>query len=256
MLCIEIVALFNFAVDFLLMLSANRLCGYPSRIGCIALAAGVGGLYGGACLMPECSFLGHSIWCIVVLFLMSWIAFGWSISAVRRGLVFVLLSMALGGIAMGFQRGGMWTVLGSCVVLCILCRLGFGNKNIGTRFVPVDITYENKHIHLMALADTGNTLKDPVTGGAVLVIGERPARELTGLSSEQLRDPVSSIGSAMIPGLRLIPYKSVGCASGFMLGLRIHDVTIAGNRGTRIVAFSPEKLDECGVYQALTGGTV
>lgn len=252
---IEAVGLFGFAIDYLLLLSTNRLCGYGSSAGRVFLAACLGGVYGAICLVPGFAFLGSTMWCVIVLFLISWIAFGWGMGILRRGLIFAMLNMALFGIAMGFQSKGVWSVLCAGAVLCLMCRIGFGSKRLGTQFVPVDITYGNKCVHLTALADTGNTLKDPVTGRSVLIIGAQPARELTGLSLEQLRNPVEAITTAMIPGLRLIPYRSIG-TNGFLLGLKIRDVAIDGKKGTTVVAFSSEKLDECEVYQALTGGAV
>ena len=96
---LDLVVLLNFLVDGLLLMGANRLTGYPAGWRRCALAAAVGGVYAGACMLPACRFLGNTLWRIVSLVSMAVIAFGWNFSALRRGTIFVLLSMALGGLA-------------------------------------------------------------------------------------------------------------------------------------------------------------
>ena len=104
----------------------------------------------------------------------------------------------------------------------------------------------------LSVEDTGNLLRDPITGRQVLVVGGDVALELTGLTQEQLRSPVESIGA--LPGLRLIPYRNVGNSSGFLLALRLQNVKIGKWKGSTLVAFAPEGLSSEGAYQALTGG--
>lgn len=253
---VDLVALINFLVDFLLLLGTNRLCGYPWGVGRAVLAAIVGGIYGGVCLIPELYFLGNTLWRVVSLALISWIAFGFSKSALRRGVVFVLLSMALGGIALGLGTGGFWALLAAAGGVSVMCTVGFREKIGSVSYVPVELSYSGKHLHLTALCDTGNTLKDPVTGRSVLVVDGETAQQLTGLTRQQLCDPVAAISGASMPGLRLIPYRSVGQSGGLLLALRLQNVRIGQWRGSSLVAFSPDGLSSEGAYQALTGGSL
>ena len=248
------VILLNFLVDFLLLLGAGRLCGFPTRIGRAAAGATLGGLYAGACLLPGFYFLGNFLWRTVSLVAMAVIAYGFTYSALRRGLVFAFLCLALGGAVMGIGKGGIVGIICAAGILCLLCCFGFRGRLGGTTYIPVELSYGNKRLHLTALQDTGNTLRDPVTGQQVLVIGADAAGELTGLTREQLRSPVESMGA--LPGLRLIPYQSVGSSGGFLLALRLHDVKIGSRRENTLVAFAPEGLSREGAYQALTGGAV
>jgi len=87
------VILLNFLVDFLLLLGASRLCGQPVKIPRVLAAAGLGGVYAGACLLPDFYFLGNLLWRTVSLGAMAVIAYGLSGSAFRRGLVFAFLSL-------------------------------------------------------------------------------------------------------------------------------------------------------------------
>ena len=251
---LDAVALLNFLVDFLLLLGTNRLCGYPPLWGRSALAAALGGIYGAVCLLPGMGFLGNTLWRCVSLGLMSWIAFGISKSALRRAVIFVLLCMALGGIAQGFGIGGAASVIASAAAVCMMCFFGFRDRPGSVSYVPVELSYGNKQLRLTALCDTGNTLTDPITGRSVLVVGAEVAQQLTGLTQQQLRSPVSAVTQASIPGLRLIPYRTVSQPSGMLLALRFPRVRIGSWQGSSLVAFAPEKLCDDGQYQALTGG--
>ena len=245
------VFLLNFLVDFLLLLAADRLCGYSVKLIRIPLAALLGGVYAACCLLPGFYFLGNALWRTVSLGLMSVIAYGLSVSALRRGLVFTILLMALGGVVMGLESGGSWGVICGAVTVCLLCFIGFRGRIGGASYVPVELCYGNKHLRITALQDTGNTLRDPITGRAVLVVSADTALELLGLTRSQLQNPVASLGA--LPGLRLIPYRSIG-ASSFLLAMKLKNVKIGTWQGSTLVAFAPEGLSDEGAYQALTGG--
>ena len=251
---LDAVALLNFVVDYLLLLGTNRLCGYPPGWGRSALSAALGGFYGAVCMLPGFRFLGNTLWRIVFLGIMGWIAFGYSKSALRRTVVFVLLCMALGGLAQGLGTGGVRSVIASAAALCGMCILGFRDRPGSVSYVPVELFYGDKQLRLTALYDTGNTLLDPITGKPVLVVGAEVAQQLTGLTQQQLRSPVSVLQKSPVPGLRLIPYRSVGQPAGMLLALRFPQVRIGSWQGSSLVAFAPDKLCNDGQYQALTGG--
>lgn len=251
---VDLVILLNFLVDFFLLLGTNRLSGYPPGGGRAAAAAGLGGLYGGACLLPGFRFLGNTLWRCVSLAMMAGVAFGWNKSAFRRGVLFCLLSMALGGVALCMGGGGIPALAGASAGVCALCFLGFRGTAGSRNYVPVSLTYRGKHVQLIALQDTGNTLRDPVTGQPVLIIGADAAKRLTGLTAEQLRDPVQTLSQGILPGLRLIPYRSVGNPQGLLLCLRIENTRLGNRCGSMLVAFGPEELGSGGEYQALAGG--
>lgn len=245
------VLLLNFLVDSLLLLAAGRLCGHPAKLARVVAGGALGGVYAAVCLLPGFAFLGNFLWRTVSLAAMAAITYGWSVSAIRRILVFVFLCFALGGAVMGLDGDGVLAILCVAGVLSFLCYVGFRGRVGGTCCVPVELRYEEKCLRITALQDTGNTLRDPVTGQQVLVVGADAAQKLTGLTKAQLQSPVESVG--VIPGLRLIPYHSVG-GSGFLLALRLHGVKIGSWQGSTLVAFAPDGLCRDGAYQALTGG--
>lgn len=253
---LDLVVLLNILVDFLLLLGTNRLSGFPAEPKRLLAASALGGIYSGACLMPGFSFLGSTLWRLVSLAGMALIAFGWNRSAWKRSGVFVLLSMALGGIALGFGRASFPALVLAAAGVWLLCRAAFGGS-IGEReYVPVEIRHADRSVRLIALRDSGNTLRDPISGERVLVISGEAAQTLTGLTERQLRSPVETLAQGSLPGLRLIPYRAVGRSGGMLLGMRMECVRIGSRRQSTVVAFAPEGFGRGEVYQALTGGVV
>lgn len=249
---VQATAVMEFLVSILLLMAANRLMGYPLGVLRCTLAAMAGGIHAGACLLPGLHFLGNPLWLPVSILLMAAIAYGIDVSAFRRGVLFCLMKLALWGIT--GQNQTPLVVFLSALGLCILSMAAFAGSAGRRRFVPVQLSRGSVRLNLLALEDTGNTLKDPITGQPVLVVDRDPASRLTGLSPEALADPIGSMGK--VPGLRLIPYHSVGKEGGFLLALRLQDVTINGKKGAALVAFSPTKLSYDGGYEALTGGVL
>ncbi len=253
MIYLDLVMGLNFAVDLLLLLGTNRLAGFPSRPGRCTAAAALGGVYGGICLLPEFAFLGNTLLRMTALSAMAVLAFGTDRSALRRGILFLFLSMALGGIALGIGSSGGWHLVAAAAGVAALCILGFGGKAGGRQFVAVEIIHRGVCATLTALQDTGNTLRDPISGSAVVVAGPDAAEKLLGLTTDQLRSPADTLPAN--PGLRLIPYRSVGSSGGMLLAFRPEMIRIGGKISKTLVAFAPESIGNDG-YQALTGGTL
>lgn len=242
----------NFCVDLLLLMGTNRLAGFPTDRMRVVGAAALGSIYSGACLLPGFRFLGSLLWRMVSLGAMALIAFGCNVTAWKRSGVFVLLSMALGGIALGFGRQNVPSLVLAAVGVWLLCRVAFGEGVGGRFYVPVEISNGEQVLSLTALRDSGNTLRDPITGEGVLVIAPEVAQKLTGLTQAQLRNPLETLGT--LPGLRLIPFRAVGQEAGMLLAMRFPRVKIGSHCGGALVAFAPEGLGGGQMYQALTGG--
>ena len=247
-----VVVLLKFLVDFLLLVGANRLCGYPPGWKRAAIAATVGGAYTGVCLIPSLYFLGNTACRITVLLLMACVAYGIHKNSIQRGVIFLLLSMLLTGVSLGVGQGMVW-LLPAVGALLIMCALGVQRGSAGD-YVLVELCYGNRHLTLTALHDTGNLLLDPLSGRPVLIVCAKTAEKLTGLTEKQLKDPISVMEKPPFPGLRLVPYRSIGQPCGLLLALRLQQVRIGSWRGSSLVAFAPDTLCADGAYQALTGG--
>lgn len=244
----------NFLVDLLLLLGTNRLTGFPSDWKRLTAAALLGAVYSGVCLLPDFRFLGSEIWRLVFLGLMGVMAFGWNRSAVKRSGVFLFLSLALGGLAVSVGRSDIRALALAGGGLWLLGRFSFEAASSDREYLPLEIQNGDRTVKLLALRDTGNTLRDPVTGEAVLVIAADAAARLTGLTARQLKDPLGTMAEHAIPGLRLIPFRTIGQNTGMMLAMTVDRVVLDGKTRKTLIAFAPENFGGGAVYQALTGG--
>lgn len=251
---LDLAIFLNFLVDFLLLLGTNRLSGLSPAPGRCALGAAVGAVYSGACFVPGLAFLRELHWRAVSLGLMGAAAFGISRSAGKRTVVFLLLSMALGGVALTLGRGDFWGLAMGLGLVWLLCQAGLGGALPAKRYVPVRLRYGDRTAEVMALWDTGNTLRDPITGESVLIVSGKIAEKLTGLTMSQLRDPLDTLARRPIPGLRLIPCRTVGQRCAMLLGIRLEQVVIDGKQRGAVVAFDPEGMES--EKMALIGGMV
>ena len=248
------VMVINFVVDFLLLLGTNHLSGLSSDKKRLILAALLGAVYSGLCLLPDFRFLGNLLWRMVCLGLMGVLAFGWNRSALKRSGLFLFLSLALGGLAISFGKADSGKLLLAGAGLWALGRISLTGCCESRTYVPVTIRHGDRTVKLLALHDTGNTLRDPVTGQQALVISASAARRLTGLTQQQLKDPLGTIASHVLPGLRLIPFRTVGQSGGMMLAMIFEDVIVDGKKRRILIAFAPENFGGNAAYQALTGG--
>ncbi len=248
---IDLVMILNFFVDFLLLLGTNRLSGFPPKPLRSCAAAAVGGVYGGACLLPGFAFLGGLLWRIIVLALIGFCSFGFELHALKRCSIFLLLSMALGGISVSLGENNFFLLILAGLAVVVLCKVSFGDGIGGREYLPLELSYQGNHVTLTALRDSGNTLMDPVTGESVFLISPAMAMKLTGLSEQQILDPLGTLLQRPIPGLRLIPYKAIGSDCGMLLALRFSDVRLDGRKCSATVAFAPAGLGEGQCFQAL-----
>ena len=253
---LDLVMVLNFLVDFLLLLGTNRLSGFPLGPGRSAAGALLGSVYSGACMLPQLRFLGNLLWRTVSLGCIAVLAFGISRSAWKRGGVFVLLSMAMGGIALSIGNGSFMSLMLAAGSVWLLCRASFGAPIGAQVYVPVEISGREGAVQLTALKDTGNSLRDPITGEPVLVIDGASAMTLTGLTQQELESPMETLARHPIPGLRLIPYRAVGVSGGMLLGMRFEQVKIGNRERSAVVAFAPSGLGGGSMYQALIGGVL
>ena len=237
-----VVMLMVFVVDILLLSATGRFLGGDSHPVRILLGALTETVFTGLSMVPGFSFLHHVLWRLCALWMAVFFAFGFSL---RKGILFSLLHLSLGNMS-GGGREAASMLLGAAGIAFGCMVMGRGNK-----FVPVELTYKGQTVTLTALRDTGNNLRDPITGKQVLIIGADAARKLTGLPETALCDPVGTMGR--LPGLRLIPYQTVGNA-GFLLALPMQNVKIGNQRVNTLVALSPHIFDQ--PYQALTGGNL
>ena len=241
------VAVINFSVNALLLSGTAGMALQRVPLHRLLGASALGAAYAVGCLVPGFSFLGGLHWRLMSLALMGAAAFG------LRGKLccsFAVLTMALDGAVLAAGRGGQWQLPLYALGVYLLGKYAFGTP--GRRLLPVVISGNGKQLRLTALLDTGNELRDPITGESILVIGSQQAQTLTGLTQQQLGSPLKTMTDSHLPGLRLIPYRAVGAENGLLLAMRFPTVRVGGRSRPGIVAFAPQSFGED--FQAIAGG--
>lgn len=232
-------------VDFLLIVGTNKLLEEPIPILRAVLGAVIGGLFSAVCI--RIPFMRETWWLLAGVLLSS--AVSYAGISLRSGAVYFLLRIAMNGIV---SDSAGWEHMFWAIVLWAVWLYGIHTGK--RKMIPIELRLGTRTAKLQGLVDTGNSLVDPITGRQVLVVDADIADKLTGLTKQQLMKPVESM--CVIPGLRLIPYKTVGQSGGLLLAIQVPETKIGNWRGSTLVAFSPQILDEYGNYQALIGGMI
>lgn len=277
---LDVVVALNGLLDYLLLMVCGRVTASPLRRWRIAFAALTGGIYAGVSLLPEFSFLGNVVWQLVFGGLLCLIAFGPGRCLIRQCVVLILLAAAFSGLVLvltelfsapGAMVGGRVYYPISLGVLLLtgggaygLMKWGLGRlRHHGGDVAELEIMLHENRVRLTALRDTGNTLKDPISGCQVLVADWTVLQRLlpqADLRQERFLEPAGLMTelSGQVPqaAFRLIPYKAVGVEHGLLLALRPEEVKINGRREQLLVGFSPVRISDGGGYEALLGGVV
>ena len=249
----DLVLLFNFLTDYLLLFCTVRLSGFNVKRLRLTLSALLGAAYAVVQLV-----FPRSVFCLLgVLALMGAHAFFGTGRALKLTLLFAALSCALGGcvILLGQFSGASgrlvrgivfaelpWGVFFAAAALCYLI-LGvvfrYGARHTGGELAQVTLTYRGKSASLTLLRDTGNTLTDMQTGAGIPVVSEHAVRDL--FTADEI---------ALLP---CIPYRCVGTQEGLLPVFRCDELSCDGvSLGARLVALSPNVLGAG--YVGLWGG--
>ena len=241
----------NLAVDYLLLLLTARLSGvYRSRRR-LALGAAVGALLAVVLYFPPMPVLPGLLLrggtCVLTVFA----AFG---KQPRRRFLhvcgtFVLLTLLLAGavfaITVGrtgglLQNGVLYLDISGAVMLIgftamyLLSGLvmGKGKAQTGQSRMDIQVEMASRRVQFRALCDSGNLLRDPISGQRVLLVQSDTAARL-----------FEGPGAALLQNLReqppeeLLPQLRRCCKTAFWL-LPVHTV----NWESMMIVFRPEKM--------------
>lgn len=151
-------------------------------------------------------------------------------------------------------------------------------KMVEISLVDLFISFDGRGRWIPALVDTGNELKDPLSGNPVVIVETDEVKEILpeklflsirnsdGLNEagyiEEFQSALAEAG--WLNRFRVVPFKSLGCNDGVLPGLRPDYIEIS--RGTEfgktktdclekgvIICFYMQKLSEQNSYHALLG---
>ena len=275
---VDRVFLLNGAIDYLLLIAPAILTGEPLRRRRFLLWAALGGVYAAIVLLPELAFLSGALWRFLAGGVLAWGAYG--VSARRKRLMglFFLLSGALAGILLALGSafrdpaltGRLYTaqidwkllllstaILSLLLKCCLRGTMQYGKGDL----VEIIISLQGRETKVTALRDTGNTLHDPVSGGAVLVVEQKAllplldeATQKALLSSKRAEEKMTALYQRRDPPkCCLLPFCTVGTEEGLLLAIRSDWMRIGRHTYPRVwIALSPHTLGSG--WQALWNG--
>ena len=267
----------NGIVDYLLLLGAAWLSGLPLRRKRLLLWAALGGAYAAAVFLPGLAVLGHPAFRAGMGLLMALGAFRWRW---RPAGLFFLLAAGLAGtvLALGLACGSVtglaqrlyyadisWQALILVsIAFYVILRLFMGQsaRHRGGELLQVTISVGGRTQVVTALHDTGNTLRDPVSGCPALVLERRAAETLwtpevaqvlaESAAPEEKMARLHRIGCPV--RFTLLPFRAVGTDAGLLLAARSDYIEVNGRRYPRTpVALSEQPVSDGGGYHALWG---
>lgn len=265
---IDVLFLLNFCLDFILLAASGRLMRRRVPLWRLLLAAVMGAFYGIGLLFPALSLFYYPAAAVLVSLLLIFAAYGYhsAVSFLKLTASFYLVAFAMGGAVLAgstlinhgvVELGGMSamkavTLAAAVPVAAIIGRRGYTALRRGWSqedfCLHLQICVAGRSCELTALLDTGNDLREPLSGRPVVVVAYRdvmslfPQRLRVAYESHsgQPEAVLQAVGAAADQDgwarrLRLIPFASIGQRYGLMLGFR-PDQVILQQDGKRIVS--------------------
>ena len=257
----------NLTLDYLLLLTAGRLCSLPLVRSRIALGAVWGAVYavlaaveGRFFVLPPVKLASGALAAVIAYGIgrqtpRAVVAF-FSVSAGFGGAVYALGRLSgTSGTSRLFVPATMPVLLLSFAVCYAAVSLVFRHsaRRAGRRLCRVQVSLGGRETGFSALCDTGNELVDPLTGRRVLV-AELSALEPLFSGNVPASGDAAELFSRLageVPGLRLIPCRSVGAESALLVCFTPDRVLLDGERAPLAVAISPNALSPDGEYGAV-----
>lgn len=264
----DVLIILNLFVNFFILQLTSRLCKDGYRLYRMILSAFIGSLFSLYIFLPTAGFITETLLKFTLSAVMVLICFGFDSikSLVRRVAVLFAATFLYGGLMfsiwyvlkpanMAINNGVIYldispTVLItatalSYIIISLIRRISIKQAVTGQRF-EIELTLGEKTVTTTALADTGNSLKDNITGKPVIIIENSLAREL----NDFLPTP-DIVMAGNIPhnsGFRMIPYSFVGGHS-LLPAFKISNVKITANEhlinfDNILAAVSSEPLGE------------
>ncbi len=260
--------LLNLAIDYFLLLATARVCALPFRRSRFAAGAALGALWCCLSLVPGLTFLSQPLLRPALAMGITLTAFGdarklfrcffafWGVSALFGGSVYAATLWQGSPVHTGGKllRLDMRVLTLSFALCWALVSLMFRRGIPAARRQYHTVTVEKKgvSVRFQALADTGNSLHDPLSGCAALVAEAGALKPLFPHTDEAtLRGPPAE-AVLRIPGMRLIPCATIRGDRQLLLAFLPDRITVDGlERSDLIVAIGPAPIGTDGAYQAI-----
>lgn len=255
----EYLLLENLIINYIILYVTKKFTRTETSKVRLIIASIIGALYALVVFYPSLAFMTKAIFKLSVSVLIIIIAFNPAklIKFLKLVATFYIISFIFAGAALGlfyfsnvdaFIGGGIFYIkdfpikilVFAIITSYLLIKFSWdyiiSKITKAKNFVPVTIDLNDKKVDIIALLDTGNALKDPISKFPVIVVQFSAIKELLPENvqsifnkyNENNLDIISTIMSGYSEELRfrLIPFKSLGKENGMLLGFKPDRVVV------------------------------
>ena len=253
----------------------------------ILISSLIGAIYSVLSYISNLAIFSNLFTKILLSIIMVYIAFNpKDIKALGKiTLLFYLTSFVFGGVAFAMiyiikpqnilMKDGLFlgtyplkTIFIGAIVASIILITGFkvvkSKKKKKDMFCNINIKIKGKEKKIKVMVDTGNLLKDPISGMPVIVIEHTelydilPKELLNNLEKilgGDLKGIPEDIKNEYLSKLRVIPYSSLGKQNGMILGIKADEVKVEDEtiKNNVIIGIYNKALTKRGEYNGLIG---
>lgn len=284
---VDIVLLENLCMNYIILFGTAYIIKIKVKHIRILLASLIGAVYAVLAYAGVFPIYANLITKIILSICMTYIAFNPKKlkGLIKELILFYLVSFALGGCAFAllyivrpqdiFMKNGVYIGTYPLKIALLGGITGFvityvAIKIVKTRITKNEIIYKaiikiaEQEIEINVLLDTGNMLKDPISGDAVIMVEKNKLYKI--LPNEMLDNTNKFLGGEFENAesleyrkrIRFIPFTSVGKQNGMLLGIKpdlvkiITDVDEIVNEKT-IIGVYEKTFSKSGKYSGLIG---
>lgn len=287
---LDVVLVENLIMNFIILLATGLILKEPIKKIRLLLASLVGAIYSVVSYVSILEIYASQLLKIILSIVIVYIAFNpqtmkkmW-----KDLLLFYLTSFVFGGVAFALiyivkpqdilMKNGLFLgtyplktiLLGAILAFIVIVTAFTVVKSKITKkdmFTKIAFELNGKKVETIAMIDTGNLLKEPITNTPVVVVEHTLLydclpKEILNHLDELLGGDFSNIPEEIkeeyIVKLKCIPFSSLGKQNGMLLGIRVDAITIKSDEGEKkkenvILGLYNKSLTKRGEYRALIG---
>ena len=289
---LDVVLIENLCMNYIILFATGYILKIEIKHIRLIRSALLGGIYSVAAYLQILEIYSNILLKIILSIVMVYIGYNSKNikQIIKQLLFFYLITFVFGGCAFALlyfikpeqilMRNGVYigtyplkiVILGGIVGFTITviafkyAKMKINKKNM---FCELEIYFENKKINTIALIDTGNMLKDPITSMPVIVVEKSVLKNVL---PDIIIDNLNKIIGGDVPKevyedknlnyitkFRVIPFSSIGKENGLLLGFKSNKIKISTQEEGQkvienvIVGIYDHSLSKKNNYFALVG---
>ncbi len=288
---LDVVLLENLCMNYIILFATAYILKIKIKHGRLFLSSLIGSLYAILGYMQILEIYSNTILKIILSIVMVYLAYNAKHIKIllKQILIFYLTSFVFGGCAFALlyfvkpqeilMKNGMYigtyplkiALLGGIVgftITAIAFKVVKNRISKKDMFCEICIEIEKQSVKTKAMIDTGNMLKDPLTGMPVAVVEKEVLQEIIPkgmiehlekwMGGEQIDEEFRKENIEYMSKLRVIPFSSLGKQNGMLIGLKANRVILEKEEEEEeiknmIIGIYDKPFSKKGNYHALIG---